>query len=1190
MAAIVERVATNMTWLEHMKAKTMWGGSKLMQYADVYVLNQDKTRFELVKLEYPPMLYKIFDEIIANAIDHHSNYPTLVTRFDISFDATGQITIKNNGPGIPVKLVKTAAGVEMYQPQMIASEQYSGDNLHDDGTNTKGGTNGVGLKLTGVHSVKLQLETVDETRGLRYVQEFNNSLTQVMPPTITPFKKTKLNHAYTSVSFLPDYADFKVDIQKFLLTLSYLLESRAWQVAAYTNMSVYYDGKAIPIRSFTDYCKMFTEHAVTHVQITNSVHPWDICMALSDGKHSAISIVNGINVVDGGSFVKYLLDSLIAKVEARFEKKLNASGAKLNKNHIVNNLIVFFKGCIPSPNFSSQAKESIKDPVKKYAGYKLPDDFCDKIYKQLEEIIIAQSISGMIGDAKTRTSRGKILVDKYEEATFARDAKKCLECGLLIAEGDSAMGTVRKGLLDTKTKSERFNLDWFGIFSIKGVPVNGLKDSILKPRALQSKTLLKDHVERLPGKKLLNNERFDSLIKILNLDWHKSYETDQEFKTLRYGFIVAVTDQDLDGFNIFGLLATFIMTYWPHLVRRGFVRRLNTPIIRVYPKVKTLLAYEFYTEEEAALWQRTHDTSKYNKPIYYKGLATHGQTPGEVTQTFTRVNDKICTFVLDEQAIKEMYVYYGDDPATRKIALVTPVSRVTPTERAKTAPLSQHFTCGTKEYQLDNLRRKLPDMIDGLVDSRRKVLYTALLHGKESMRVSVLAGHVTAETLYHHGETSLYSCITRLAQSSIGARNLPLLMPLGQFGTRAAGYKDPGAPRYIFTTVNHRLTSLMFPKRDEFILKYRVEDGKRYEPEYYAPIIPYGILECESMPANGWAVHTMARDITDVFKNIRARIAGAPKCGKLKPWLRGFTGRVVEYKHKTYTVGTYTFNPPANTIHITELPYGKFSKLYLGLDKDSASGLMVDKNLIEDVSDRSTDDQVDILIYLKPGAYEELSAEDSKYGNETFDCFEDYFELKASINDQINLIDQTGAVRECRTYEQVFDYWFEARREFYKLRVERDILLIQLEILMIENIQRFGANYLKYKFTTSMLEEQMHAILSAEKYDKFNAVLLKNPKFTQVSELHQLITVGTAESPASYDYLCLMNFRELSAKYSDARIKELTRLQEKLKELKEPAVFPGANVWLAELAALEKVIVEGLASKWFYGEGNYTYA
>ena len=1231
MAEFIERTADNVDWITHMKTKPMWGGSHKTQSNEFFKLETDpKPHFVSCTLDYPPILYKMIDEIMANAIDHHGTYPDLVTRLDVQV-TTDSITIKNNGPGIPVKQVMTAAGIEMYQPQMIASVQYSGDNLKDSGVNIKGGTNGIGLKLAAVLSARLTLETLDDKRSLHYTQNFIDGLGKIEPPVIKSSKKA----GYTAITCVPNFAAFKLEADKFAPTLHQLAEIRAWQAAAYTECPTYFNGVKIPIKSFVDYCGMFTDNPIIHCVARNKsapdVYPWDICAALSGGRAQTVAFVNGIYVVDGGTFIKYILDAFIAACKPKLEKKLSASGVKFNKNYIINNLVIFFRGKIPSPNFSSQAKERVTDPASKYAGYELPVDFTNALYAQIEDLIISQTISSVIGEAKTRTTRDKIMVDKYEEATYARDKKRCLECGLLIAEGDSAMGTVRKGLLDKKTESERFNLEWFGIFSIKGVPVNALKESIEdarfkaqpakptqkatkkttqaaiqdcdaqddNPQETQKKethkkqpskkethkqeSQIKGHVQRLPKKKLCENERFSSLIKVLNLDWHKSYEQDTEFKTLRYGFIVAVTDQDLDGFNIFGLLATFIMTYWPHLIKRGFVRRLNTPIIRIYPKSRALLAYEFYTEEEAAQWISTHDTSKYKKPVYYKGLATHGQTPGEVTQTFRAVDKKICTFVLDAQAISAMYTYYGEDPDTRKAVLVTPVNRTVPAEPQRPA-LSWHFETNTKEYQLDNIKRKLPDIIDGLVDSRRKVLYTALSHGQEQMRVSVLAGYVTAETLYHHGEQSLYGCITRLAQGGIGARNLPLLMPLGQFGTRAAGYKDPGAPRYIFTTLNHRLTNLLFPKRDEFILKYRLEDGKRYEPEYYVPILPYGLLESESMPASGWVVHTNARHIDDVIENIKARIAGAPQCGKLRPWLRGFHGKVKKHAGKTYTIGRYEYNEAQNTVHITELPHGKFSKLYLGMGKDALSGILVDKLLVEDADDRSTDETIDITLYLKPEAYDTLTAADSGYGNAAFDCFIDYFELKAVLNDKINLINQ-GAVMECISYEQAFDVWFEERKQLYIARVSRDIILTELEIAMLENIQRFSSNYTAYKFNNKMPETEMHAILAREKYLKFDAHLLKNPKFTNVNDLRELIT-----QHASYDYLCLMNFREISAAYFDKRAAELEKLRARLVELNKPGPFLGAAVWLAELAAITKIITDGLASGWFFGEGDYRYA
>lgn len=51
-------------------------------------------------------------------------------------------------------------------------------------------------------------------------------------------------------------------------------------------------------------------------------------------------------------------------------------------------------------------------------------------------------------------------------------------------------------------------------------------------------------------------------------------------------------------------------------------------------------------------------------------------------------------------------------------------------------------------------------------------------------QVAQLAGYVSEHSAYHHGEQSLCSTIVGLAQNFCGSNNLPLLEPLGQFGTR----------------------------------------------------------------------------------------------------------------------------------------------------------------------------------------------------------------------------------------------------------------------------------------------------------------------------------------------------------------------------------------------------------------------
>ncbi len=105
------------------------------------------------------------------------------------------------------------------------------------------------------------------------------------------------------------------------------------------------------------------------------------------------------------------------------------------------------------------------------------------------------------------------------------------------------------------------------------------------------------------------------------------------------------------------------------------------------------------------------------------------------------------------------------------------------------------------------------------------------------MKVVQLAGYVAEKTAYHHGETSLHTTIVRMAQDFIGSNNIPLLIPSGQFGSRAEGGDDFASPRYIYTKLSP-LTRFLFPAADDKQLEYLEEDGVMVEPKYYIPIIP----------------------------------------------------------------------------------------------------------------------------------------------------------------------------------------------------------------------------------------------------------------------------------------------------------------------------------------------------------------
>lgn len=92
-------------------------------------------------------------------------------------------------------------------------------------------------------------------------------------------------------------------------------------------------------------------------------------------------------------------------------------------------------------------------------------------------------------------------------------------------------------------------------------------------------------------KKLMENERINSLIKVMNLNYSYTYDMtpkgDEEFKTLRYGKVLIATDADVDGLGmICSLILNFFNVFFPKLLERRVINIFSTPLIRAYPSKK----------------------------------------------------------------------------------------------------------------------------------------------------------------------------------------------------------------------------------------------------------------------------------------------------------------------------------------------------------------------------------------------------------------------------------------------------------------------------------------------------------------------------------------------------------------------------------------------------------------------------
>jgi DNA topoisomerase II len=1349
-----ERTFQQKTQLEHVKLRpNTYIGSVSLQTTQMYITDQDN-KVKLTDITFSPGLLKIMDEIIVNACDHHINYPKKVTTIEIDYNPeNGECNVKNDGPGIAIKKVKTNHDGMIYKPQAIFSQFLSGDNFEDDNDKTVGGCNGLGSKCTNAFSDRFIVSTYDKKTNKSYYQEFHDGFTVINPPDIIDDPKLSDcdKNGYTNVRFTPNYSalGYKTDgatgttnsiIKKHANDIMKLIKMRAFQTAAFLDgkCKVLFNTQPITFEQdkktcFEQFAETFVPDNVPMLSLVME-HPEkkkfniDICLSISNGKLQHSSIINGISVYDGGSHIDYIANSIVTGIKPNVDKILDKTKSKFNKNFIINNLFLIVKFSMVNPEFNSQSKEKLTTPAEKFAVFTFKDKDIKRIWTFLESHI-TDSIFGKLQDkSKTRVNRGKIICKKGNDAKFAGDKKKSHECSLFIAEGDSALGLVDSGINHKKTELQK---DYYGTWSIQGVCPNARKEITVCETSQGSKIIRNE--------KLKDNKRFEELVKLIGLDYNKKYtantsEGNTEFKTLRYGRILVATDADTDGKGmIFGLIINFFDLFWPELVKRGYIKRFNTPIIRAYPKVAKAVVKEFYALHEFDDWIKdefdgdNETAGKQYSINYYKGLA--GNNEDEIRPLFNKFESKLNTYHHDEHAEETFEVYFGKDTDARKDVLATPVSKtdIIESNSSTRVKVSQFLHTDVKEFQRDNIMRKIPHIIDGLVPSRRKVLFAARTNGKMStdkIKVVNFTGYVIDNASYNHGDASLSNTIIKMAQKFTGAKNLPFLIGIGNFGTRIKGGSDAGSPRYISIKLNKALVHAIFPHQDDFLLEYEFDDGIRVEPTYFVPIIPMCVLENMQIPATGWRVRLWARDITDVIKNVRNMVSmKINKCKKLKVWMRGNTSEIrVSSDGKEYMVGKYVYDEEENTITITELPLTVYNNNYIksvffnkeikdkdGKPSSKEPALIKEIKSFEDYSsyDEITNtDEIKIVVELAPDAMANINAKyeaalkskksiavmvdkkeitkskksngnsdgskdditKSKKSNgssdgsnggkekvskttvskkdktekvnkttkskkavdalsngiakldidksstttlvelntdkpisdgepdtgstattieeyaadKLFDSIEEFFRLRLHIDSDINVININGEVDELEYYGTIVNTWFKTRKQLYKERIERYIILSKLKIKFLENIIRFTKEKDDFGITDKTPEKKFNDILKEHKYDRFNKALLNNPKYDKAIELEKKII---NHPDASYDYIIDLRHRdglkEACLKRDAELEKERTQLAKLMDDCHEGETsFIGQKTWLTELDALESIINTGLEKGW----------
>ena len=528
--------------------------------SDLWILDDSGERIVEKNINYIPGLFKLFDEGIVNCRDHVVRMQQAiangqenalpVTNIDISIQEDGTIIMINDGNGIDVA---EHPEYKIWIPELIFGHLRTSTNYDKTEKKIVGGKNGFGFKLVLIWSTHGSIETIDHIRGLKYKQEFNNNLDEICKPTITKCK-TK---PYTKITFRPDYA--RLGINGLTPDLISLLKKRVYDVAAVTdkNLKVKYNSSLVPVKNFQQYIDLYIGDKTSSPRVyEDSGERWEYAVALTpSNEFIQISFVNGIHTAKGGKHVEYILGQITRKLVEFIEKKKKV---KVNPNSIKEQLILFLRCDIENPAFDSQTKDFMNTPSSKFGSKcEVSDKFIEKVAKmgvmdaalQLTEVKENKAAKKTDG-VKSKSVRG---IPKLTDANWA-GTEKSKDCVVIFCEGDSAKAGIISGL-----SSEDRNT--IGVYPLKGKLLNVRGESV---------------------KKIAENNEISEIKKILGLETGKKYNTIEDvYKHLRYGKVLFMTDQDLDGSHIKGLGINLFQSEWSSLVEiPGFIGFMNTPILK----------------------------------------------------------------------------------------------------------------------------------------------------------------------------------------------------------------------------------------------------------------------------------------------------------------------------------------------------------------------------------------------------------------------------------------------------------------------------------------------------------------------------------------------------------------------------------------------------------------------------------
>lgn len=536
-------------------------------------------------------LHHLVYEIVDNSIDEA--LAGFCDKIDVIIGKDNEITVKDNGRGIPVdlhpKLKKPAVEIAL-------TILHAGGKFGDGGYKVSGGLHGVGMSVVNALSTDLTVQV--RRNGNVYEQSFARGKVTT-PLTIV---EEGITGTGTQISFKADPEIFEDTVYDFL-TLSHRMRELSFLNKGITinlkdersgiEETFHHEGGIVDFVLHLNKNKeplfkdpLFIAGNKDDVEV-------EVAFQYHDGYvENLLSYTNNIHTTEGGTH-EVGFKTALTRVMNDYGRKKNLIKEKednLSGEDIREGLTVVVSVKVLNPQFEGQTKtklgnSEVRGIVESIVGEKL-GTFLEETpavgKKIIEKAMMANRAREAARKARELTRRKNALEFSGLPGKLADCSSNDPEmCEIYIVEGDSAGGSAKTG------RDRNFQ----AILPLRGKILN---------------------VEKSRIDKILGNNEIKSMITAFGTGIGEDFNTDK----LRYKKIVIMTDADVDGAHIRTLLLTFLFRYMRPLIELGYVYIAQPPLFKV--KVGKEESY-VYTDRELEEKLKTLAEGSYALQRY-KGL------------------------------------------------------------------------------------------------------------------------------------------------------------------------------------------------------------------------------------------------------------------------------------------------------------------------------------------------------------------------------------------------------------------------------------------------------------------------------------------------------------------------------------------------------------------------------------------